>query len=139
MQEKISKCKILFLYHVESLNVTMKSLRSSITINQRRLFILALSILCILIRLLHKDPMRGPGDGMASSVGDCSRVSSLSKQESDILFSLPMTPFHQIQCLPSFNHSIHAPADNGIKMSHTIIIIMSKSLNLCLTAFYSGM
>lgn len=73
--------------------------------------------------------MRGPGDGMASSVGDCSRVSSLSKQESDIFFSLHMTPFRQIHCLPSFNHSIRAPADNGIKMSHAIIIIMSKSLN----------
>lgn len=35
--------------------------------------------------------------------------------------------FCQSQCLPSFNHSILAPTDNGIKMSHAFI--MSKSLN----------
>lgn len=67
--------------------------------------------------------MRGPGDGMASSVGDCSRV-CLACQSKKVIFSSN----RQIQCLPSFNYSIRAPADNGIKMSHAIII-MSKSLN----------
>lgn len=67
------------------------------------------------------------GDGIISAVDDCSHVSALSKQESDIFFSLPMTFFCQSQCLPSFNHSILAPTDNGIKMSHAFI--MSKSLN----------
>ncbi len=86
MQDKIGKCKILFLYHVESLNVMMKSLRSAGSPFWH-------SAHYSQIRFLLKDPMRGPA--MEWHLLWVTVVVCLACQSKKVirLFSLPMTPF----------------------------------------------
>lgn len=110
---------LFFFCHLDSLNVMMKSLRSSITINQCRLSILAVGIL-FSNPIGEATDLSYHGDGMASSVGNC----SVKARKWYFLFSaydsffIKSNVYHNLICVP---------ADNKIKWA-----MPSSSSSSCL-------